>query len=71
MAGALKSGFCLLSYDTIFEQCHLKEESFIRACGGKMGIAISRVLAFLEPCFYALSIVRMAPRRLNEKTLIE
>ena len=34
---------------------------------GKMGIAISQVLASLEPCSYARSIVRMALRRLTEK----
>ena len=34
---------------------------------GKVGIAISQVLASLEPCFYARSIVRMALRRLTEK----
>ena len=32
-----------------------------------MGIAIFEVLASLEPCFYALFIVRMALRRLTEK----
>ena len=32
-----------------------------------MGIAITQVLASLEPCFYAQSIVRMALRRLTEK----
>ena len=32
-----------------------------------MGIAMSRVLASLEPCFYARSIARMALRTLTEK----
>ena len=32
-----------------------------------MGTAISQVLASLEPCFYARSIVRMALKRLTEK----
>ena len=32
-----------------------------------MGTAISQVLASLEPCFYAKSIVRVALRRLSEK----
>ena len=32
-----------------------------------MGIAISQVLATLEPCFYARFIVKMALRRLTEK----
>ena len=39
--------------------------------GGKwsrMAIAISQLLASLEPCFYARSIARMAPSRLTEKT---
>ena len=29
-------------------------------CGGKIGIAISKVLAFLEPCLYVRSIARTA-----------
>ena len=42
-------------------------EARTRVCGCKMSIAISQVLASLEPCFYARSIVRMALRRLTEK----
>ena len=32
-----------------------------------MGVAISQVLASLEPCFYVRSIVRMVLRRSTEK----
>ena len=32
-----------------------------------MGIAISQLLASLEPCFYARTIFRIALRRLTEK----
>ena len=35
-----------------------------------MGIAMFRVLASLEPCFYARYIVRMALRRLTEKNIL-
>ena len=34
-----------------------------------MGILGVKVLASLEPCFYARSIVRMALRRLTEKNI--
>ena len=34
-----------------------------------MSIAISQVLASLEPCFYARSIVRMAVKRLTKKNI--
>ena len=37
---------------------------------GKMDVAIFHVLASLEPCFYAGSIVRMAIRRLTEKIFL-
>ena len=38
---------------------------------GKIDIAISQVLAFLEPCFYAQCIVRMALKRLTGKTFVQ
>ena len=43
------------------------ENENVRVHGSKMGIAISQVLAFLEPCFHARSSVRMALRRLMKK----
>ena len=35
-----------------------------------MGTAFSQVLASLEPCFYARSILRMALKRLTEKNIL-
>ena len=34
-----------------------------------MDIVISQVLVSLEPCFYARSIVKKAPRRLTEENI--
>ena len=34
---------------------------------GKMGMAVSQVLASLEPCFYARSVIRIALKRLTEE----